>query len=207
MRKRYPITERFVTTLANLHYIAPEDTISVHTFFDMLTNLQDRAYRKSEATQYDEEQWNVITHGLLAIGLQDAERIQRIQQCTGSNYEKLALLFGNENRQINRLTRNLWRTRCAYMALPLSWSGLIGGHPVLSTAEYKEEWSELTQIADEVLRTAKLNKIKAQEVDMFILKLWGQSEPLNEITCNDLAKRTRSVIEMNGLYDESDFDL
>ena len=207
MRKRFPITERFITTISNLHYIAPDDTIPVHTLFDMLTSLQHGAARKDELTSYEEQQWDAITHGLLAIGVQDVERIHRVQECNENTYEKLSILFDNECRQNKRLTRTLWRTRCAYMAHPLSWKGLIEGHPILGLVEYKEEWSALTEIADEAIKTARLNKVKAQEIDLFILKLWGQTEPLNEITCNDLAKRTRSVIEINGLYDESDFTL
>ena len=93
------------------------------------------------------------------------------------------------------------------MALPLSWSGLIAGHPIIGTIPYTEDMSALTTIADDALRTAKENKIKAHEIDRFILQLWGQTTPVNDITVNDLAKVTRSVIALNGLYDETHFDV
>ena len=63
------------------------------------------------------------------------------------------------------------------MALPLSWSGLIEGHPLLAGAEYSEEWSELTNIADDVLRTAKENKVRAQEIDHFYLSYGDKQNP------------------------------
>ena len=145
-----------------------------------------------------------ITHGLLAMGLEDANRIytptagQPQKSCTLCSkltietYIDCCKVFGKRDAHTGTASIMVWvdiwapdyRTRAIYRTL-----------------------SELTEIADEALRTAKDNKLKAQKIDLFILKLWGQTSPLKDITLNDLAKVTRSVIELNGLYDETHFDL
>lgn len=107
----------------------------------------------------ERHEWNAIIHGLLAMGIDDTERIQHAQDAT-TTQQKLNVLFKGDDRDLHRLFRSLWRARCAYMALPLSWSGLISGHPIVGLIPYTEELSELTDIADDALRTAKENKIK-----------------------------------------------
>ena len=210
MRKRFPTTERFVTTMENLCYVAPDDIISVHKLFDMLTRLSSNARSSvnpsDDIPENQRHKWDAITHGLLAMGIDDTERIQNTQDAT-TTQQKLDALFRGDDRDLHRLFRSLWKARCAYMALPLSWSGLISGHPIVGLIPYTEDLSDLTAIADDALRTAKENKIKAHKIDLFILQLWGQSSPLKEITVRDLAKITHSVIALNGLYSEEDFDV
>ena len=210
MRKRFPTTERFVTTMENLCYVSPDGVISVHRLFDMLTRLSSNARSSVNASddmpENQRHEWDAITHGLLAVGIDDTERIKS-PKAANTTQQKLNVLFKDDDRDLHRLFRNLWKARCAYMALPLSWSGLISGHPIVGVVPYTEELSELTDIADDALRTAKENKIKAHKIDLFILQLWGQSSPLKEITVKDLAKITHSVIALNGLYDETQFDL
>ena len=85
MRKRYPIKERFVTSLSNVHYIAPEDPITVHLIFDMLTNLTTNPRLQGDSerlSEYNNQQWDVITNGLLELGLSDTARIHRVQHST-----------------------------------------------------------------------------------------------------------------------------
>jgi hypothetical protein len=152
------------------------------------------------------DQWEAITHAFLAMGISDTERIKRVQS-KQTNHEKLKTLFDSEDVNTYALLHTLWGIRCAHMALPLSWDGLIEGHPIIGLIEYKEEWMNLSNIADEALRTARANKINAHKIDLFILKLWGQTTPLKEITVNDLAKITKSVINLNELYSAEEFDL
>ena len=210
MRQRFPITERYVTTMENLHYVSPDEIISIHLLFDMLSSLRSRSRstvtESKEMPEHQRHAWEAITHGFLVMGVEDVERIHAVQAAS-TTQQKMKVLFEGADRESHRLLNNLWKTRCAYMALPLSWSGLIAGHPIIGTIPYTENMSGLTPIADDALRTAKENKLKAHEIDRFIVQLWGQTTPLNDITVNELAKVTRSVIELNGLYAAEHFDL
>ncbi len=207
---RVPITERDLPTLRNLHYIDPEETISIHTIFDMMTCLtySQASYRADNDYHgsYEQQQWDAITHALLAMGVENHQQIQNAQQCTSTRLT-FEVLWRVEDREANRLLKTLWKARCAYMSHQHSWKGRLEGHPIVAGISFRENWSELGNIADDIIRTAKNNALKAREIDLFILKLWGQTKPLKTITVNDLAKVTRSIIEMNALYDEEEFDL
>jgi len=205
-----PITERGLPTLSNLHYVAPEDTISIHTIFDMMTSLtyRQRSHRENNDYHgsYEQQQWDVITHALLAMGVENPERIKNAQQCS-STQQVFEVLWRVEDWEATRLLKTLWKSRCAYMSHQHSWKGRLEGHPIVAGISFRENWSELGNIADDIIRTAKDNALKARQIDLFILKLWGQTKPLKTITVNDVAKVTRSIIEMNALYDEDEFDL
>ena len=201
MRERWKTQVRGVPQVASFEYVSPSDGLSHHDLFDLATRVLVGATRNG-----DPELRRIVAHGLAALGFGHltAARVWRDDEAPRDALASSLCAAANDYDQ--KLLQRLWAHRGNLARVMLYWDNLIEGHPVLAMLDPRSEREEFATIADGVLSTAQQARRTMNDIDDFVLKVWGVAMPTPPPTLRDLARTCPDVITLNSLYSQEDFD-